>query len=284
MKIIPFPLSHSSAKKYNRLDYSDHEILDGIIRNENDVIKHIYKKYFTKIKQMVFTFKHTGLYPEDIFQEGLTSAVINIREGKFRGESSFYTYLNSICRNICLKELSQMKGRNDELKEEVLDENETELIREEKSQKRNRMFVWFIAASFLILVSISGIVLFTGQSAKQSNMANNSNGVETLLIPQIKQAEEKATIHIMGHVKLLAPIKNKLCDRADSIAFRWETDAEAETYIIIGSQKDGNTIYREKIKMLNKHFVLDKNFLPRGQYTWAIEGFSAKEKFGVFDK
>ena len=74
---------------------------------------------------MVFTFKHTALYPEDIFQEGLTRAVINIREGKFRGESSFYTYLNSICRNICLKELNQMKGRNDELKEEVADENET---------------------------------------------------------------------------------------------------------------------------------------------------------------
>ncbi len=125
MKIISIPLSHSSAKKYNRLDYSDPEILDGIFRNENEVIKHIYKKYFTKIKQMVFTFKHTALYPEDIFQEGLTRAVINIREGKFRGESSFYTYLNSICRNICLKELNLMKGRNDELKEEVADANET---------------------------------------------------------------------------------------------------------------------------------------------------------------
>ena len=30
MKIISIPLSHSSAKKYNRLDYSDQEILDGI--------------------------------------------------------------------------------------------------------------------------------------------------------------------------------------------------------------------------------------------------------------
>ncbi len=125
MKIISIPLSHSSAKKYNGLDYSDQEILDGIIRNENEIIKHIYKKYFTKIKLMVFTFNHTALYPEDIFQEGLTRAVINIREGKFRGESSFYTYLNSICRNICLKELNQMKGRNDELKEEIADENET---------------------------------------------------------------------------------------------------------------------------------------------------------------
>jgi RNA polymerase sigma factor (sigma-70 family) len=81
--------------------------------------------YFTKIKLMVFTFKHTALYPEDIFQEGLTRAVVSIREGKFRGECSFYTYLNSICRNICLKELNQMKGRREEIEQEFADEDES---------------------------------------------------------------------------------------------------------------------------------------------------------------
>ncbi len=158
------------------------------------------------------------------------------------------------------------------------------LIREEKSHKKSRLFVWSIAASFLILVSISGIVMFTGQPDKQSDMANNSKGVETPLIPQIKQAEEKASIHIMGELKLIAPIKNELCSKADSIVFKWETDAEAETYLIIGSQKDGKTIYREKIKLSDKLFIQDKNFLPQGQYTWSIEGFAAKEKFRVFDK
>lgn len=74
---------------------------------------------------MVFTFKNTALDPEDIFQEGLTRAVINIREGKFRCESSFFTYLSNICRNICLKEMSKMKGRNIELKADSPDENET---------------------------------------------------------------------------------------------------------------------------------------------------------------
>lgn len=125
MKTISISLSHSHTKRYNKTEYSDAEIISGILGNEDAIIRHIYKKYFIKIKQMVFTFNHTALYTEDIFQEGLTRAVINIREGKFRGESLFYTYLNSICRNICLKELSQMKRRNDELKEEVMDENET---------------------------------------------------------------------------------------------------------------------------------------------------------------
>ena len=125
MKNISIPLSQSLHKRYNKADYSNEEILSGILGNENAIISYIYKKYFIKIKQMVFAFRHTGLDPDDIFQEGLTHAVMNIREGRFRGESSIYTYLNSICRNICLKELSRMKGRNDELKEEVMDENET---------------------------------------------------------------------------------------------------------------------------------------------------------------
>jgi hypothetical protein len=159
-----------------------------------------------------------------------------------------------------------------------------ELIREEKSQKKNRLFVWSIAASFLILVSISGIVMFTGQPDKQSSLANNSKGVETPLVPQIKQAEEKAYIHIMGTLKLIAPIKDERYNRSDSIVFKWETNAEAETYLFIGNQKEGKTIYREKIKLSDKRFILDKNFLPQGQYTWSIEGFESKEKFQVFDK
>ena len=159
-----------------------------------------------------------------------------------------------------------------------------ELIREEKSHKKNRLFVWSIAASFLILVSISGIVMFTSQSDKQSDLANNTKEAETPLIPQIKQAEEKASIHILGELKLITPIKNELYNKADSIVFKWETDAEAETYMIIGSQKDGKMIYREKIKLSDKLFILDKNFLPQGQYTWSIEGFASEEKFRVFDK
>ncbi|MBV5313655.1 MAG: sigma-70 family RNA polymerase sigma factor [Prolixibacteraceae bacterium] len=123
MKNISIPLSHSYSKKYHKKDYSDNEILAGIISNENVIFSHIYKMYFIKIKPMVFSFRHTALDPEDIFQEGLTRAVMNIREGRFRGESSFFTYLNSICRNICLKELNKMKGKNVEITDRVQEEN-----------------------------------------------------------------------------------------------------------------------------------------------------------------
>ncbi len=58
---------------------------------------------------MVLGFKNLQLDAEDIFQEGLTRAVINIRKGVFKGESTFSTYLYGICRNLCLKEYNRNK-------------------------------------------------------------------------------------------------------------------------------------------------------------------------------
>jgi len=104
---ISLKLSHSVLRKNKRTAYTDKDIVDGICENSNVVFGYIYKSYYPKIKSMVWSFRNTLLQPDDVFQEGLTRVVMNIRNGKFRGDSSFYTYLNSTCRNVCLKELSK---------------------------------------------------------------------------------------------------------------------------------------------------------------------------------
>ena len=109
MKIIPLPVSQSSGTRYNKEKISDEKIIMGIINHHDKVIERVYNEYHRKIKKMVYTFRNSALDPDDIFQEGLTRAIMNIREGKFKGDSSFLTYLNGICRNICLKELSKQK-------------------------------------------------------------------------------------------------------------------------------------------------------------------------------
>ena len=65
---------------------------------------------------------------EDIYQDGFTIAVVNIRNGKFRGESSFSTYLNSICRNICLKKLKESRSVEFTEGHEKLEEVDNHLI------------------------------------------------------------------------------------------------------------------------------------------------------------
>lgn len=123
MKKISFSLSQFHSKRYNKVDYSEEEILSGILDNDNSVITYIYEKYKPKIRRMVFTFKHTALDPDDIYQEGFCRAIFSIRNGKFRRKSSIYTYLSSICRNICLKDLVRKKIKTVEITDSILEEN-----------------------------------------------------------------------------------------------------------------------------------------------------------------
>ncbi len=117
-------LSHFITSGNNSSEYSNERIIEGICNNSNETLEYIYKSYYSKIKKMVWAFRNTVLQPEDIFQEGLTRAVVNIQNGEFRGESSFYTYLNSVCRNVCRKELE--KHRYSELNSNVEVEDESE--------------------------------------------------------------------------------------------------------------------------------------------------------------
>ena len=126
MKIIPFHMSQSSSAGYQRANITDESIIMGIINHDEAAIGAVYREYHQKIKKMVYTFRNTTLDPDDIFQEGLTRAIINIREGRFRGESSFLTYLNSICRNICLKELSRKQSGPIGTRDVIVEDNPTD--------------------------------------------------------------------------------------------------------------------------------------------------------------
>ena len=88
---------------------TEKELINGIKQNDSSTIRRIYKSEFNRIKSMVTGFRNIQLEPEDIFQEGLTRAIINVRNGSYKGESKFSTYLYGICRNLCLKEYNRKK-------------------------------------------------------------------------------------------------------------------------------------------------------------------------------
>ena len=80
------------------------ELVEGLRDGNPAIIKRIYKDNFGKIKAMVINFNNMDLDAEDVFQDGLTITLLNIKKGKFKGESLLSTYIYGICRNICLKE------------------------------------------------------------------------------------------------------------------------------------------------------------------------------------
>lgn len=99
-----------SVPRNKHREKSHDPLINGILANDPKVIKLIYKNQFDKIRSMVRNFKYLKLDAEDVFQEGLTRAIINVRKGSFKGDSSFPTYLYSICNNICLKEYNKNKN------------------------------------------------------------------------------------------------------------------------------------------------------------------------------
>jgi RNA polymerase sigma factor (sigma-70 family) len=106
---------------------SDDDLIKGILNNDSKTIHQIYVENFEKIKVMVLNFNHIRFDPQDVFQEGLTRAILNVRKSTFKGESKFSTYLYSICRIICLKEYKDNKrypsNENFELEEKDQDED-----------------------------------------------------------------------------------------------------------------------------------------------------------------
>lgn len=96
--------------------YNEQEIVNGLKKEDEKIIRFLYKKYFPSIRNLVSRFNKLRLEPEDIFQEGMTRMIINIRSNRYKGNSSIYTYFYSICKNICLKEISK--------KQEVFTEKE----------------------------------------------------------------------------------------------------------------------------------------------------------------
>jgi RNA polymerase sigma factor (sigma-70 family) len=112
--------------------YSESELIEGLRKGEDSVISHLMKNYANSIKKMVSDLKiERYIQAEDVIQDGMVELIMNIRDNKFRGNSSLSTYYFSICRFICLKQYNKFKNiypmgeveiRDDEFNEFEIDE------------------------------------------------------------------------------------------------------------------------------------------------------------------
>lgn len=96
--------------------YSHEEIIDGLRRRDNRILKFIYMHYYPAILKLILSNNGNEDDAKDIFQEALIVAFKNIREkADFKLESNFQTYLYSIARLLWLKSLRN-KSEEKELK------------------------------------------------------------------------------------------------------------------------------------------------------------------------
>jgi RNA polymerase sigma factor (sigma-70 family) len=91
--------------------YSEPELIEGVKNGDEEVISFLMRNYADSIKKMVNDLKIARyIQPEDVIQDGMVELILNLREDKFKRNSSLSTYYYSICRYICLKLYDRYKG------------------------------------------------------------------------------------------------------------------------------------------------------------------------------
>ncbi len=111
------------------IDYSNIDLLNGILRNDTIVLQYIYKNFYSKIN--FFIKKNSGDDDDanDIFQEAIIIIYRKLKASELVLDCSFETYLYSVCRFLWLKQLEKRKVEKEKIKdnheynEDIYDDN-----------------------------------------------------------------------------------------------------------------------------------------------------------------
>ncbi len=111
------------------IDYSNLDLLNGILRNDTIVLQYIYKNFYSKIN--FFIKKNSGDDDDanDVFQEAIIIIYRKLKANELVLDCTFETYLYSVCRFLWLKQLDKRKIEKEKIKdnhdyhEDIYDDN-----------------------------------------------------------------------------------------------------------------------------------------------------------------
>ena len=91
--------------------YSDNEIINGILRQDRDILQYIYDHCLPMIERMVLTMNGSKADAADIFQEVMIIIINNINKENFRLYCKFSSYFYSIAKKLWFQELKSNHKR-----------------------------------------------------------------------------------------------------------------------------------------------------------------------------
>ena len=109
-------------------NYSDLKIIDGIRKQDPDLLQYLYDKYYTLIRSMVETNWGDPEDAKDVFQEAIILIYRKMKNETFQLSSSFKTYLYSICWYIWMKERRSREHEGERIDEYKYLENNPESL------------------------------------------------------------------------------------------------------------------------------------------------------------
>jgi len=94
----------------NNINYTEKELVSGIIKENNDVILYIYKNSFRPVRHLITRNSGSEEDARDIFQDSLVVLYKKLKTGSLKLSCSVSTFLYSIARLLWLKEL-RIRGK-----------------------------------------------------------------------------------------------------------------------------------------------------------------------------
>ena len=95
------------------INYSNEELLNGILRNDNVILQHIYKNFYYKVN--LYIKKNSGDDDDanDVFQEAIIVVYRKLKANDLVINCAFETYLYSVCKFLWLKQLARQKSEKE---------------------------------------------------------------------------------------------------------------------------------------------------------------------------
>ncbi len=122
--------------------YTDVELIAAISagRELNEAIRFIYRQYSQATSSFIMQHGGSEQDADDIFQETVVAFIEVVQKGKYRGEASVKTFLNSIARNYWFNEIKKRdrSGLRDKQFELSRDKNEADVSHYISEMERKR--------------------------------------------------------------------------------------------------------------------------------------------------
>jgi RNA polymerase sigma-70 factor (ECF subfamily) len=111
-------------------------ILDRIRAGEIDAVQELFNEHRTRIYRVCLLYTDNADDAKDVLQETFLRAYKSV--GRFRGDSSFTTWLTRIAINICLN-LKRDRKSSETLEEERVDAAQYQIVRSHDGDPEERL-------------------------------------------------------------------------------------------------------------------------------------------------
>lgn len=125
-----------------KVQFSDHEFIEGLRAGDNIMLAALYKKYYNIVLKFIVNNNGSEEAAQDIYQETVIALYENVRKPGFELNCQLQTYIYSVARRLWLKQLKK-NGKTflfkEEEEEELADVSEGMAWHEEKETHIQQM-------------------------------------------------------------------------------------------------------------------------------------------------